>query len=353
MIENTSTASSSSSSAASRPVLVYGAAGHTGRFVVQALREQGHAVLLAGRDLGKLQAAFPDAPADQLRVQALDGDAAALTALLAESALVVNCAGPFADSAPQLLQAAVQARVHYVDVSAEQPTAREVFGQWGERFTVAGICAAPAVAFYGALGDLLATSVLGDWPDADAVELHIALDSWHPTEGTRKTGVRNAGRHVVYANGQFQAPPTVSPRKTWAFAAPFGEQAVVGFSSADAVTIAHHIRVPDVPAWMNETPLTELRAADTPAPVAVDASGRSAQRFLVEVVVRRGGEERRASASGQDIYAITGPLAAQAVGRILAARGGLTGAMSAGQLGDARSFLQALAPRYLQLDFGG
>ncbi|CAN7516329.1 saccharopine dehydrogenase NADP-binding domain-containing protein [Acidovorax sp. LjRoot66] len=351
MIENTSTASSSSSTAL-RPVLVYGAAGHTGRFVVQAMREQGHAVLLAGRDIGKLQAAFPDAPSDQLRVAELD-DAAALTRLLAESALVVNCAGPFADSAPQLLQAALHASVHYVDVSAEQPTSREVFAQWGERFTAACLCAAPAVAFYGALGDLLATSVLGDWPGADAIELHIALDSWHPTEGTRKTGQRNAGRHVVYANGQFQAPPAVAPRKTWAFAAPFGQQGVVGFSSADAVTIAHHIRVPDVPAWMNETPLTELRAADTPAPVAVDASGRSAQRFLVEVVVRRGNEERRASASGQDIYAITGPLAAQAVGRILGAGGGLTGALSAGQLGDARSFLQALAPGYLQLDFGG
>lgn len=109
-------------------MLVYGAAGHTGRFVVQALRSQGHTVLLAGRDLGKLQAAFPDAPADQLRVQGLD-DAAALARLLSESSLVVNCAGPFADSAPQLLQAAVQARVHYVDVSAEQPTAREVFEQ--------------------------------------------------------------------------------------------------------------------------------------------------------------------------------------------------------------------------------
>ncbi len=334
-------------------MLVYGAAGHTGRFVVQALRSQGHAVLLAGRDRAKLQAAFPDAPADQLRVVGLD-DAAALTRLLAESSLVVNCAGPFADSAPQLLQAAVQARVHYVDVSAEQPVAREIFEQWNDRLVAAGICAAPAVAFYGAVGDLLATSAMGsDWHHADAVEIHIALDSWHPTEGTRKTGQRNAGRHIVYANGQFQAPPAVAPRKTWAFAEPFGEQAVVGFSSADAVTIAHHIRVPDVPAWMNETPLTELRAADTPAPVAVDDSGRSAQRFLVEVVVRRGGQERRASASGQDIYAITGPLAAQAVGRILAAGGGLTGALSAGQLGDARSFLQALAPGHLQLDFGG
>ncbi|MGV3680784.1 MAG: saccharopine dehydrogenase NADP-binding domain-containing protein [Acidovorax sp.] len=344
---------SSSSNTSARPVLVYGAAGHTGRFVVQALHEQGHAVLLAGRDLGRLRAAFPDAPADQLRVQRLDGDAAALVRLLAESSLVVNCAGPFADSAPQLLQAALQAGVHYLDVSAEQPTAREVFEQWGERFAAAGLCAAPAVAFYGAVGDLLATSAIGDWPDADAIDIHIALDSWHPTAGTRKTGVRNAGRHIVYRNGQFQMPPAVPPRKNWAFAAPFGEQDVVGFSSADAVTIAHHIRVPDVPAWMNETPLTELRAPGTPAPVAVDASGRSAQRFLVEVVVRRGSEERHASASGQDIYAITGPLAAQAVGRVLAADGALTGALSAGQLGDARSFLQALAPGYLQLVFAG
>jgi hypothetical protein len=44
-------------------------------------------------------------------------------------------------------------------------------------------------------------------------------------------------------------------------------------------------------------------------PTSVDEHGRSAQTFLVDVVVRSGGTERRAVASGQDIYAVTAPLA--------------------------------------------
>jgi hypothetical protein len=330
--------------------LVYGAAGHTARFVVQALRSQGHTVLLAGRDEAKLKVAYPEISASQLRVVDIE-DSASLQRVVAEASAVVNCAGPFADSAGPLLQAAVQARVHYVDIAAEQAVARHVFEQWGQQFEAAGVGAVPAVGFYGALGDLLATAAMGDWPEADAIDLYIALDSWHPTAGSRKTGQRNAGRYLVYRDGQLQAPPATQPSTQWQFAAPFGEQQMVGYTVADAVTVPHHLRVPDVSAWINETPLKELRNADTPPPQAVDASGRSAQQFRVEVVVRRGGAERRAAASGQDIYAVTAPLVAQAVTRLLAAPGQHKGGLSVGQLGDARAFLEALAPQHLVLDF--
>jgi hypothetical protein len=66
--------------------------------------------------------------------------------------------------------------------------------------------------------------------------------------------------------------------------------------------------------------MTIEAAPDTPAPPAVDAHGRSAQTFLVDVVVRRGDRERRAVARGQDIYAVTAPLAVEAVDRILTGR---------------------------------
>ncbi|WP_374778565.1 hypothetical protein [Streptomyces sp. NBC_01310] len=60
-------------------------------------------------------------------------------------------------------------------------------------------------------------------------------------------------------------------------------------------------RVPEIRVCMNEKPLRDLRAPQTPPPTAVDADGSSAQTFLVDVVARRGGETRRASASGRDI----------------------------------------------------
>lgn len=334
-----------------RPVLVYGAGGHTARFVIRSLLHHGHTVLLAGRDAAKIKAAFPAMPASQVRVLDL-GDPALLVRTVAETSMVVNCAGPFADTAQPLLQAAVQARAHYLDIAAEQAVARTILEEWNDRVTAAGVCAVPAVGFYGGLGDLLATAAMGDWTDADAIDLYFGLDSWHPTQGTRRTAQRNAGRHWVYSDGQLRAPPATSLRTSWRFAASSGEQSMLGLSVADAVTIPHHLRVRDVSAWITEAAITDLRNADTPPPKAVDDSGRSAQRFRVEVRARRAGVERRAAASGQDIYATTGPMVAQAVTRILALDGRHKGCFAAGQLFNAQEFLRSLAPPDLTLDFG-
>src|SRR5215510_11598550 len=86
---------------------------------------------------------------------------------------------------------------------------------------------------------------------------------------------------------------------------------------ADVVTIPSHLSIPEVRTYMTVEAARDVSAPDTPPSTAVDEHGRSAQTFLVDVVVRSGGTERRAVASGQDIYAVTAPLAVEAVHRIL------------------------------------
>jgi hypothetical protein len=86
----------------------------------------------------------------------------------------------------------------------------------------------------------------------------------------------------------------------------------------------------------------DLADAETPAPVAVDSQGRSDQRFVVDVRVHSGGAERRAVARGQDIYAITAPLAVEAVRRLLAGKGRRTGVASAGAMFEPADFLRTL-----------
>jgi hypothetical protein len=88
----------------------------------------------------------------------------------------------------------------------------------------------------------------------------------------------------------------------------------------------------------------DLAAPNASAPSAVDERGRSAQTFVVDVIVRRGDQERRAVASGQDIYAISAPLAVEAVHRILTGRTKTSGVASAGEIFDAADFLRSLAP---------
>jgi hypothetical protein len=306
-------------------VAVLGAGGHTGGFVVAELRRRGMTPIPCGR--------------------ATDLDVA-----LRDAHAVINCAGPFAATAAPTIEAAIRARIPYLDVTAELEVVTDTFAGYAG----AGIPIVPAVAFYGGLGDLLATAAIGDWPAADHLTIAYALSSWHPTRGTTATGRvsarRRNGRRLAYTGHRLQYRAGDAPRTEWSFPAPIGTRPVVGeFTMADSVTIPTHLDTPEITTFMTSNAVDDLRAADPSGPVAVDEHGRSAQTFLVEVVARSGAVDRRAVASGRDIYAVTAPLVVEAAARILAGEGDKAGVASAGARFDAKDFLTSLSPHHLIL----
>jgi hypothetical protein len=328
-------------------VTVFGAYGHTGRFVVAELRKRGFTPVLSGRDADKLSKLAAET-GFEARPASVD-DPAALDRALAGTAAVINCAGPFATTAGPVIEAALRAGIAYVDVAAEIEANADTFAHFSDRARAAGAVIVPAMAFFGGLGDLLATTAMGDWTSADEAHVAYGLSNWHPTEGTRAAGAvsreRRDGRRVRYANGQLEYRTDAPPTLDWAFPEPLGTRPVIGeFTMADVVTIPSHLPIPEVRTYMAAEAARELSSPGTPAPAAVDEHGRSAQTFLVDVIVRSGGKERRVVARGQDIYAITAPLAVEAVHRILSGQIRTTGVASAGQIFDALDFLRALSP---------
>ncbi|MGI5201435.1 saccharopine dehydrogenase family protein [Spirillospora sp. CA-108201] len=328
-------------------VAVFGAYGHTGRFVVAELRERGFVPVLSGRDTGKLRALAESFPGLDVRPASAD-DPASLDRALAGVAAVVNCAGPFAATAAPVIEAALRAGVPYVDVAAEIEANADTLAHFAGRARDAGVAVVPAMAFFGGLGDLLATAAMDDWAAADEVHIAYGLSSWRPTTGTRAAGAvsheRRDGQKVRYTGGKLEYHQDALPSLKWTFPEPMGVRPVIGeFSMADVVTIPSHLAVSEVRSYMTVEAVEDLSAPDTPAPVAADGRGRSDQTFLVDVVVRSGGEERRATASGRDIYAVSAPLAVEAVGRILTGRTRTTGGASAGEIFDAADFLRALS----------
>jgi hypothetical protein len=156
---------------------------------------------------------------------------------------------------------------------------------------------------------------------------------------------RRGGRRVRVTGGALEYHDDPPLQREWAFPEPMGRRPVIiGFTMTDVVTIPSHLSVADVSTCMAVDAARDLADASTPPPEAVDALGRSEQTFVVEVVVRAAGVERRATARGQDIYAVTAPLVAEAVQRILAGQTLTTGVASAGAMFDAADFLRALAP---------
>lgn len=324
--------------AASKRVGVYGATGHTGRFVVNELHRRGWAPVPIARS-PTIHDVYRGAEA---RVAAID-DASALDRALSGVSVIINCAGPFLDTADALVRAALRAGAHYLDVTAEQPAAKATLEQFADAATAAGIVVAPAFAFYGGLADLLATAAMGEWTSADEITVVVALDSWWPTLGTRLTGKRNTARRFVVANGATAFLPDPAPRRSWALPEPFGTQEVMELPFSEIVTIASHLRAREIHSYINLAPIGDIRNPDTPPPRAADESGRSAQTFVMDVVVKSGSDERRATARGRDIYAFTAPLVVEAASRLLDGRARRTGTAAAGELFDARDFLASLA----------
>ena len=78
-------------------------------------------------------------------------------------------------------------------------------------------------------------------------------------------------------------------------------------------------------------------------------SGRSPQRFVMEVFVSSDSTERRAVAFGRDIYAFTAPLVVEAADRILDGRARWVGTAAVGELFDARDFLASLPELAVEL----
>lgn len=331
-----------------RTVVVYGAYGHTGRFVVAELLERGWIPVLSGRDAGKLATLGEAFPGLERRLASVEVPASLDRAL--DGAMgVINCAGPFLDSATPMIEAALRARIHYLDVSAEQQAVLDVFERFSDAAKAAAVTVIPAMAFYGGLADLLATAALGDWPDADAIDIAVALDSWHPTAGTRLTGARNHYRRLVVAGGKLQPLADPPASRQWTFPAPFGTQDAIALPFSEIVTLSRHTRSAEVHSYMNLAPLKDLRDPHTPPPTATDAHGRSAQTFAVETIVRRGSQTRSALASGRDIYAVTAPLVVEALQRIGDGRGKANGVVAPGQAFDARDFLESLPALRLAL----
>jgi len=135
-------------------VAVYGAYGHTGRFVVAQLLERGFIPVLSGRDADKLKDLAASHPGLDVRPASVD-DPASLDRALAGAAAVVNCAGPFATTAAPVIEAALRAGIPYVDVAAEIEANADTFTHFTERARAAGVAVVPAMAFYGVIEQLL------------------------------------------------------------------------------------------------------------------------------------------------------------------------------------------------------
>lgn len=105
-----------------KALMIYGAAGYTGRMACAHAKTLGLRPILAGRNEAVLAELASELGLPH-RVFALN-DSAAVDDALSGVAVVLNCAGPFIHTAEPLMRAAIRVGVHYLDVAAEMDSYR-------------------------------------------------------------------------------------------------------------------------------------------------------------------------------------------------------------------------------------
>ena len=321
-------------------IAVYGAYGHTGKFLIAQLFQQGYRPILCGRDADKLNVLSKDYP-DLITKVADINHPETLDEAFADGEIIVNCAGPFLDTAEPIIQSALRLWKHYLDVSAEQKAVLDIFEQFSEKARDANVTIIPAAAFYGGLGDLLSTALTEGWDSVDEIALYIGLDSWHPTKGTRLTGERNHYQRFMFAENRLQ-PVLEVKSKIWEFPHPILTKEVVTVPLSEIITISRHINVNTINTYLSQNSLADIRSEETPEPKPVDEKNRSSQRFCMEVVATNDSKKRSITAEGIDIYAVTAPLLVEAIKRILTGKIKKQGVTTLGEAFDATDFLNAL-----------
>lgn len=321
-------------------IAIYGAYGHTGKFITAELDRQGYQLILSGRDEEKLLQLQKEYPTSIVKAADIK-DSKTLDDAFSNSQIVINCAGPFLDTAEPIIKSALRLGIHYIDLSAEQKAVLDVFEQFSE-LAKDKILIIPAVAFYGGLGDLLSTALTHDWNQIDEINVYIGLDSWHPTKGTRLTGDRNHYKRLTFKDGQLQELQPSAPI-SWDFKNPIGIKEVVTLPLSEIITISRHLKANNITTYLSQNSLNDLRNADTPEPKPTDAKNRSSQLFSLEVVAVKDNQKRTITAQGQDIYAVTAPLVVEAVNRILSHKTNKqTGVTTLGEGFNAGDFLKSL-----------
>lgn len=250
-------------------VLVYGAAGYTGRLVCEELARRNVRFALAGRDRGKLLALrselsqqFPDdrLPSTEAVFSAPLDAPADLDRALASAQVVLDCAGPFALHGKPVQDAALRSRTHFLDITGELSYMLETQRRHDEARRQ-DIALVNAVGFDVVPTDVVAalaaqalTQVAPGSGRVQRVEIAFAGLAGRPSRGTLRSILaqltKGGPSGAVYERGRWQGEPMGQRRWKAPFPAPVGALHCISVPWGDLATAPRTTGADEVHCYM-------------------------------------------------------------------------------------------------------
>ena len=222
-------------------ILLYGATGYTGRMLASRMQAAGIDVVLAGRDVTKLE---PLASRLGLPFRAFGLETpAAIDAALHDIDVVLHAAGPFLDTGAPMMAACLRRGAHYLDLAGEWPVFADAMAL-NDAAVSAGVMIMPGVGLTIVATDCLMAMVARAAPDA--VKIRVGVSSPQViSRGTIETAARLMGpKAMIRRQGRLEAVPAGRQNHAFDFGAGLKEATV--FSWPEVVTGEFTTGVPDI-----------------------------------------------------------------------------------------------------------
>ena len=182
-----------------KPVVVYGASGYTGRLICEYLREFNVPFVAAGRDKARIAEALDKVPGiDTVAhdIVEVDHQVGPLTELLDGARVVCNTVGPFAQYGGEVVEACLATGCHYLDTTGEQDWLITCDEAYGQRMAAQGLLLAPGVAQMYTTGEIAAGLCL-ETPGLDTLDILVFWKGF-PTIASTRTILVNAALAKAY-----------------------------------------------------------------------------------------------------------------------------------------------------------
>ncbi len=231
-------------------ILMYGAYGYTGRLIIEEALKSNLEIIVSGRNKEKTASVAKE---NNLNYQAFDlEDTESLHAALDQVDVVIHCAGPFQFTAKQMIEACIQTKTHYLDITGEYQVF-ELGQQYNDQAKNAGIMILPGAGFDVVPSDCLAANLKAMLPTATHLELAFASKGKSSmSRGTAKTMVEGSSEGQVYrANRTLKEKPLGKSSRIIDYGE--FEQISVGISWGDISSAFFSTQIPNIEVFMGST----------------------------------------------------------------------------------------------------
>lgn len=279
----------------SKSWIIYGATGYTGRLIAQEAKRRGLAAILAGRNAIETKKLAHELGFESRVFECSNPEE--ICKGISGAQLVLHCAGPFSATSHPMVEACIESKVHYLDITGEIPVFERIH-QSAERFVQAGIVAIPGVGFDVVPSDCMAALLKQELPDA--LSLKIALKfAASPSQGTSKTMVEGlyAGT-IVRRNSRLERLPSGTLKGSVRFWDSKRERPTIAISWGDVSTAFYSTGIPNIETYLAPDPYFAafLKSLRYFSPLLAQPLVQGFLKKQVELWVKPPSEEQRAHA---------------------------------------------------------